>query len=246
MVVDRRACEVDRRIAMAGPPGRNDCPPCHTLTDRRVALAIALVVLGSLLRGAYLVEPQIDHDHELCVLAINGGRLLVLAGRSLMMERIVQLGDRAPAVASSDFGTPSWLDGMSIASWWRADEATRAQYTRRALTQIVEGDEGGRTIAQVLLDTTRALAESYLDGEPCAALRVDWFVRWESGGGAAGRTAARVWVNEVENSFNPCALVGWYGEQLTTLALRFWHLGGAGQGRDGARRQEAAVAEVDN
>ena len=44
------------------------------------------------LRGVFLAEPLLQHDQELCVLAINGGRLLVLAGRSVCMERLVRVG----------------------------------------------------------------------------------------------------------------------------------------------------------
>ena len=197
-----------------------------------------------LLRGQFLAEPSIAHDQEVCVLAINGGRLLVLAGRSVIMDRIVRIrghrprpeghgdgdGDGAAAdggaasgafVAASDFETPEWLGGSSIRNWMRADEATRRRNTQCALHQVVEGDARGRTISEVLLDTAELLAANYFDDKGAAALRVDFFVRW-----ATADAGARVWLNEVENGFNSAALVGWYGERLTLLALRFWLLGG--------------------
>ena len=103
----------------------------------------------------------------------------------------------------------------------RADEATRRRNTQCALHQVVEGDARGRTISEVLLDTAELLAANYFDDKGAAALRVDFFVRW-----ATADAGARVWLNEVENGFNSAALVGWYGERLTLLALRFWLLGG--------------------
>jgi len=196
------------------------------------------ILRNPLLRGPFLVEPQVPHDQELCVLCINGGRLLILAGRSLCMERIVRIRgegresggtDGAFISTPSDFGTPDWLYGDSIRNWRRADVATRRLHAQRCMEQLVEGDERGRTIAQVLLDTSELLASQYFDGRAAAAIRVDWFVRWGSSGdqGAQlGERSARVWVNEVENGFNPCSLVGWYGERLTMLALRFWAAGG--------------------
>ena len=224
------------------------------------------IIGNQLLRGAFLAEPSIAHDQEVCVLAINGGRLLLLAGRSLVMERLVRIrgyrhrAAESPAVysasgssstnqatretdafvAETDFETPDWLTGSSIRNWKRADVETRQRHTTYALTQIVEEDPHGRTISDVLLDTAELLAKQYFGGQEAAALRVDFFVRW---GNAAAGTGARVWVNEVENGFNPSALVGWYGSRLTLLALRFWLKGGGDLRPDEANRtnKEAAV-----
>ena len=41
----------------------------------------------------FLAEPAIAHDQELCVLAVDGGRLQLAAGRSLVMERLLMLDD---------------------------------------------------------------------------------------------------------------------------------------------------------
>ena len=83
--------------------------------------------------------------------------------------------------------------------------------------------------SEVLLDTAELLAASYFDGQEAAALRVDFFVRWATAG-----AGARVWLNEVELGFNASALVGWYGERLTLLALRFWLLGGRSSSTSGS------------
>ena len=39
----------------------------------------------------FLAEPTVAHQQELCVLAVNGGRLQVLAGRTNCMERLLML-----------------------------------------------------------------------------------------------------------------------------------------------------------
>ena len=202
-----------------------------------------MVIRNPLLCGTFLAEPIIPHDQELCVLAINGGRLLVLAGRSLCMERIVRLaGEGEARVAESDFEIPEWFAGSSVRSWRRADAETRARHTRWALTQIVEGDSARRTVSEVLLDTAERLASRYFDGRPGAAIRVDYFVRWGADDGSRG---ARVWVNEVEHGFNPASIIGWYGARLTTLALQFWLIGGSTSARAAYdRAQEAGDGSV--
>ena len=130
-----------------------------------------------------------------------------------------------PRVASSDFGTPNWMhEGNSIKNWKRADPSTRRKHTRYALDRIVGDDPKGRTIAKALLEMTELLASRYFDDgtRGSSALRVDFFVKW--GDELTGK-GARIWVNEVENGFNPASLVGWYGERLTLLALEVWRMG---------------------
>ena len=198
-----------------------------------------LIIGNDQLRGDFLVEPTIPHDQEVCVLAINGGELLLLAGRSLVMERLVRhTKGGEPHVAESDFETPEWLRGSSIRSWRRADVATRQRHTQWILTQRVEGDAAGRSIAQVLLDTTELLASTYFDGTPSSALRVDFFVRWAGSGGDA-----RVWVNEVEHGFNPLSLIGWYGARLVLSALTFWSNGNGGEHDRAAHLNEVMSAD---
>ena len=46
----------------------------------------------------FLVEPTFAHDQELCVLSVAGGRLQLLAGRSLVLERVLMLRGEAPRV----------------------------------------------------------------------------------------------------------------------------------------------------
>ena len=41
----------------------------------------------------FLAEPAIAPDQALCVLAVDGGRLQLAAGRSLVMERLLMLDD---------------------------------------------------------------------------------------------------------------------------------------------------------
>jgi hypothetical protein len=207
---------------------------------------------NELLRGRFLIEPSIAHDHELCVLCIGGGRLLVLAGRSLMMERIVRVeGQQAYVDVPSDFDIPEWLSSstsQSISGWKRATPHTRASFAAKALTQRVEGDTKGRSVAELMLDVSGRLAAEYVDGKPSSALRVDWFVRWgtEEVAGTANSDSqggrAQVYLNEVENGFNPACLVGWYGGKLTLLALRYW-MACTGGNANGARH---AIAEPED
>ena len=89
-----------------------------------------------------LVEPQVSHDQEVCVLAINGGRLCVVAGRSVCMERIVSLGGGALSVAPSDFGPLTWPEYRSCCQWQQDDEPTRRKNTARALGQRAAGAAG--------------------------------------------------------------------------------------------------------
>ena len=47
-----------------------------------------------------------------------------------------------------------------------------------------------------------------------AIFRADFFVRWERDG-----QPAALWINEVEHGFNAACLFGWFGQDLTALAL---------------------------
>ena len=188
-----------------------------------------------------LVEPQVSHDQEVCVFAINGGRLCVVAGRSVCMERIVSLGGGALAVAPSDFGPLTWPEYRSCRQWQQDDEPTRRRNTARALGQRAAGG-GGRSVAQVLVDVSRALASRYFEagaeggaediggGGEAAAIRLDFFVAWAADGDEGAE--ATVKLNEVECGFNATCLLGWYGTDLTELAVRFWQRGGGASAPD--------------
>lgn len=203
--------------------------------------------------GAFLVEPSLPHDQELCALSINGGRLIVVAGRSVVMERILVLqGDGEdsdavePIVAPPDFEVPPDMPELcSPATFPVSPEAERERHTTHLLTQRVHGDAKRRTLLEAIVDVTRALAKAGAAGEEngeCAAFRADFFVRWAKGGGGedAGE-GARLWLNEVEHGFNPGCTLGWYGPKLTALALRAWVLGG-----DAAQREAFLDGAGDN
>ena len=201
--------------------------------------------------GSFLVEPSLPHDQELCALSINGGRLIVVAGRSVVMERILVLqglqglqgdgdgdsgGEIAPIVAPADFEVPADMPELcNPATFPASPEAERRRHTTQLLTQRVHGDAKQRTLLEAIVDVTRALAKAGAAGEEngeAAAFRADFFVRWAKGdgdgdGGVKGAgEGARLWLNEVEHGFNPGCTLGWFGPKLTALALRAWVLGG--------------------
>ena len=97
-----------------------------------------------------------------------------------------------------------------------------------------ENDREAR-LAQVLVDVSRALASRYFEagaesgaeeiggGGEAAAIRLDFFVAWAADGDEGAE--ATVKLNEVECGFNATCLLGWYGTDLTELAVRFWQRG---------------------
>ena len=95
------------------------------------------------------------------------------------------------------------------------DADTRGRNTERLRTQRLGGDPRGRTLLQAMRETVRALAHG--GDDVTAIFRADFFVRWER-----GDEPAALWINEVEHGVNAACLVGWFGQQLTTLALRAW------------------------
>ena len=160
----------------------------------------------------FLAEPAIAHDQELCVLAVDGGRLQLAAGRSLVMERLLMLDDEPELVTPSDFDmSPTVAHVMGEPE----DADTRGRNTERLRTQRLGGDPRGRTLLQAMRETVRALAHG--GDDVTAIFRADFFVRWER-----GDEPAALWINEVEHGFNAACLVGWFGQRLTTLALRAW------------------------
>ncbi|KAL1500267.1 hypothetical protein AB1Y20_012934 [Prymnesium parvum] len=161
-------------------------------------------------RREFLCEPSIPHDQELCVLAVCGGRVQVLAGRSNCMERLVMLADHETLVAASDFAPPSCRKHVLSAE-------ARNRHTAMVLEQTVAGDEAGRTVHEVIRDVVSKIGLS----QRIAAYRVDFFVRW----GIAGQ-AATLWLNEVEHSFGAGSMIGWWGAPFCDYALRVWVLGG--------------------
>ena len=50
-----------------------------------------------------IVESQVEYDQELAVLVINGGLVMVLAGRTNCMERLLMIRGHETFVASSGF-----------------------------------------------------------------------------------------------------------------------------------------------
>jgi len=66
---------------------------------------------------------------ELCVLAVNGGALQLLAGRSNCMERLLMLDGAETSVAASDFAHPS-------SRRTQLGGAARAAHTVMVLTQV--------------------------------------------------------------------------------------------------------------
>ena len=65
------------------------CVPFATLWQEAVLQNVELAGPSRV----FLAEPAIAHDQELCVLAVDGGRLQLAAGRSLVMERLLMLDD---------------------------------------------------------------------------------------------------------------------------------------------------------
>jgi hypothetical protein len=158
-----------------------------------------------------MVEPAVAHEQELCVLAINGGMLQLLAGRCNCMERLLMLEGEETLVAPSDFSPPS-------ARRFSLSEPARAAHTAMVLSQGVEGDDERRTLHEVIRSTVHTLAGA----SNAAAFRADFFVRW---GTSASGGRAQLWLNEVEHGFGAGCMVGWWGAPLCELALRTWTLG---------------------
>lgn len=175
----------------------------------------------------FLAEAAIPHDQELCVLAVNGGRVQVLAGRTNCMERLLMLDDETTLVAATDFLPPSCRRGAVL------DAAVRGAHTAMVLEQIVHGDEAGRTLHHVIRSTVRAVSE----GIGAAAVRCDFFVRW----GVDGAPCTLL-LNEVEHSFSAGSMVGWFGAPNVDLALRLWALGGDARQRQRLEKELAGAA----
>ena len=190
--------------------------------------------------GAFLLDgPSAAQDLELCVLAINGGALQLIAGISQCVERVLMLDGREPMITPSDFQVPRKSVGFLCDQLPVAPPAERAENTRRILAQRVEADLRGRTVCEVIRDAVCTLArlhtaaEAYSDEAQegaqkrdlgTAAFRVHFCVRWARGE-AAGE-GARIWIDEVEHSGKAGNLVGWFGCACTMMALRAWVVGG--------------------
>ena len=178
------------------------------------------------------VEPLISYDQEISVLAINGGLVQVLAGRTNCMERLLMIQGHETIVASSDFAAPSCRKFVLSAS-------ERARHTAMVLQQVVRGDAAGRTVHEVIRSAVSNLAKKM----GSSAFRADFFVKWgnDSAGGAGAEQAATdtgrqapssprdvlatVHLNEIENWFGAGSMVGWFGMPLTDYAMRSWALG---------------------
>mmetsp|Transcript_15235 Transcript_15235/g.33112 ORF Transcript_15235/g.33112 Transcript_15235/m.33112 type:complete len:431 (-) Transcript_15235:483-1775(-) len=171
--------------------------------------------------GNVLVEPSIVHDQEVCVLSMVGGRVQIIAGRSLVMNRILLFAEHLPIVMDDDFEDPGWPELYS-GQWPVADPAVRERHTRWMLTRKLDSDSHGRSLCEVIRGAVRHLATvgSSGDGES-SAFRADFFVNW---GDSAGE-GARVWLNEVEHGFNGGCTLGWFGQRCMQVALRMWVLG---------------------
>lgn len=189
-------------------------------------------------QSRFLCEPALAHDQELSVLAINGGRVQVLAGRANCMERLLMLEDHTTLVASSDFAPPSCCRHVLSAK-------LRGEHTAMVLQQRVLGDEAGRALHVVIREAVATIGRA----SGAAAFRVDFFVRWGDGGGAA-----LLHLNEVEHGFNAGLAVAWFGLASVDLALRAWALGGDGSQRErfesemrveGARQRAASAPGAD-
>ena len=92
------------------------------------------------LRGysdAFMIEPVITHDVELSVLAVNGGRFQVMAGRSNTMERLLMLEKSGTLIAPSDFSPPSCRPHV-------LSQRLRGMHTAMVLRQRTRGDAAGR------------------------------------------------------------------------------------------------------
>jgi hypothetical protein len=203
--------------------------------------------------GTMIVEPLIEHDQELCVLAVNGGAVQVLAGRANCMERLLMLDGQETLVAASDFTPPSCRSHV-------LSPQQRQLHTAMVLQQRASTDPARRP----LHDAIRALVARLGSALRLSAFRVDVFVRWgvvnatvddtasrsaggvdtegasrSAGGVDAGRrvpTEAALFLNEVESGFNANRMLGWFGAPLTDYAMRAWALGG-----DPAQRQAFAT-----
>lgn len=173
-------------------------------------------------RGSFLVEQCIPYDVEVSVLAINGGRVQVLCGRSNVMERLLMLEGQPTFVAASDFSPPSCRGHV-------LSPDSRRRHTAMMLQQTATGHLSGQTLHEIIRQAVSQIAVAL----GSAALRVDFFVRW---GNADGTVPASLMLNEVEHGFSPTAMVGWFGEPLTDYAMRAWALGGD-------RKQQARCIE---
>lgn len=163
-------------------------------------------------RGSFLVEPCLAYDQEVSVLAVNGGRVQMLAGRCNCMERLLMLEGQPTLVASSDFSPPSCREHVM-------SPGCRTRHTTRMLRQTAVGHPPDQTLHEVIRRAVLQLASPL----GAAAVRVDFFVRW---GSEDGSVAASLFLNEVEHGFSSAALLGWFGEPLTDYAMRAWALGG--------------------
>lgn len=195
-------------------PNKNECVLAEMVSHHARHEWFARCVTGRpLLCGSgcrMMVELAVAHDQELCVLAINGGMLQVLAGRCNCMERMLMLEGEETLVAPSDFSPPS-------ARRLALSAPARAAHTAMVLSQGAEGDDvDGRALHELIRSTVLTVAGA----SSAAAFRADFFVRWGTGGGRA-----QLWLNEVEHGFGAGCMVGWWGAPLCELALRTWTLG---------------------
>ena len=163
-------------------------------------------------RGSFLVEACIPYDQEVSVLAINGGRVMVLAGRANSMERLLMLEGQPTLVAASDFSPPSCRSHVVAPD-------QRGRHTAMLLQQVARGHPPGETLHATIREAVYRIARAL----GAAAVRVDFFVRW---GDSDGSRPASVRLNEVEHGFAASAMLGWFGAPLTDYALRAWALGG--------------------
>ena len=198
---------------------------------------------------ALIVEELLSYDQEVSVLAVNGGNVQVLAGRTNCMERLLMLHGHETFVASSDFSPPSCRKHV-------LSTLARERHTAMMLQQKVAGDPAGRCLHEVIRSTVLSVANA----TGSSAFRVDFFVRWGREGmeavehvdgaprqGAAeaeascgsGTTAASsrrphtaraewatLHLNEVEHGFSAGSMLGWFGMPLTDYAMRSWCLRG--------------------
>ena len=165
------------------------------------------------LRGysdAFMIEPVITHDVELSVLAVNGGRFQVMAGRSNTMERLLMLEKSGTLIAPSDFSPPSCRPHV-------LSQRLRGMHTAMVLRQRTRGDAAGRSLHEVI----REIVSTIGIATNASAFRADFFVRWGEAGGPA-----TLHLNEIEHSFNAGCMVGWFGLAATDAAMRAWALGG--------------------
>lgn len=177
--------------------------------------------------GTLLVEPLVAYDQELCVLAVNGGAVQVLAGRANCMERLLMLeGHAETLVAASDFTPPSCRAHVLSAP-------ERQRHTAMVLEQPTRTDPYRRPLHEAIRQLVARLGAA----TRLAAFRVDCFVRWGAAGGDGDTGGAVLLLNEVESGFWAERMLGWFGQPLTDYAMRAWALGG-----DAAQRHAFAAA----